>query len=205
MFSFRRPSVNAIGRFLAEQARLDFTYSAVGATERTPPTGYVVDHTRIKLGEGEQVYEAAKQAMRRWVHFRLGWVESLPSVIPIQTGQVVGVIARTFGVWCLNACKIVSVLDVAGSPGRFGFIYGTLPGHVESGEERFQLEWDHDTDGVWYDILAFSRPHHLLTRLGYPLVRIAQKRFARDSAMCMFRAVSPDEPMPEIHQIAMTS
>ena len=38
---------------------------------------------------------------------------------------------------------------------RFGFAYGTLPGHGGSGEERFLIERDRD-DGVWYDILAFS-------------------------------------------------
>ena len=205
MFSFRKPSAAAAIRFLAEQARLDLTYSAVGATEGTPPVGYIVDHTRIQLGQGEQVYEAAKQAIRRWDHFRLGWVESCPNDIPIQTGQVVGVIARTFGLCCLNACRIISVFDEARATHRFGFVYGTLPGHVESGEERFQIEWDQNTDCVWYDILAFSRPNHFLTRLGYPLVRVTQKRFARDSAKSMFRAVSPDEPMPEIHQIATRS
>ncbi len=55
---------------------------------------------------------------------------------------------------------------------RFGFAYGTLPGHVESGEERFLVEWDRGDDAVWYDILAFSRPNHVLTRLGYPVGEI---------------------------------
>ena len=56
MLSLRKPSAESIRRFLLEQAKLDFTYSAVGATGGTPPAGYVIDHTRIKLGEGEQVY-----------------------------------------------------------------------------------------------------------------------------------------------------
>ena len=78
-----------------------------------------------------------------------------------------------------------------GPIGKFGFAYGTLPGHVESGEERFLVEWDRGDDGVWYDILAFSRPNHILTRLGYPVVRRLQKRFGRDSAASMLRAVHP--------------
>src|SRR5262249_20824062 len=65
---------------------------------------------------------------------------------------------------------------------RYGFAYGTLPEHAESGEERFTVEWHEADDAVWYDILAFSRPHQLLVRLGYPLARRLQKRFARDSA-----------------------
>jgi Domain of unknown function (DUF1990) len=37
--------------------------------------------------------------------------------------------------------------------------------------------------------LAFSKPNHFLTRLGYPVVRWTQKRFGRDSAASMLRAV----------------
>jgi hypothetical protein len=45
---------------------------------------------------------------------------------------------------------------------------------------------------VWYDILAFSRPQRLLTRLGYPYVRRVQKRFGRESAAAMLKAVAND-------------
>ena len=67
---------------------------------------------------------------------------------------------------------------------RFGFAYGTLPDHVERGEERFTIEWQAD-DSVWYDIYAFSRPKHPLARLGFPVTRMLQKRFARDSLAVM--------------------
>jgi uncharacterized protein (UPF0548 family) len=90
----------------------------------------------------------------------------------------------------------VYVVDESGPISKFGFAYGTLPGHVESGEERFLIEWDRADDSVWYDILAFSRPNHILIRLGYPIVRRTQKRFGRDSAASMLRAVSSgDEVM----------
>jgi uncharacterized protein (UPF0548 family) len=42
-------------------------------------------------------------------------------------------------------------------------------------------------DSVWYDIVAYSRPNHLLAKLGYPITRSLQKRFARDSLRAMFR------------------
>jgi uncharacterized protein (UPF0548 family) len=76
---------------------------------------------------------------------------------------------------------------------RFGFAYGTLPHHVERGEERFCVEWRHADDSVWYDILAFSRPHHPLLIPGYPVARIVQRRFARDSKRAMLRAVHAQE------------
>jgi uncharacterized protein (UPF0548 family) len=85
-------------------------------------------------------------------------------------------------------------VDESGPIDKFGFATGTLPGHVESGEERFLIEWDRGENIVWYDILAFSRPHHFLTWLGYPVVRRTQKRFGRDSAASMLKAVrSGDE------------
>ena len=83
-------------------------------------------------------------------------------------------------------CRVVYTVD---TPDRQGFAYGTLPGHAETGEARFLIEWDRKEGGVWYDILAFSRPRHFLARLGYPLVRKAQKQFGRDSAAAMRRAV----------------
>jgi uncharacterized protein (UPF0548 family) len=72
---------------------------------------------------------------------------------------------------------------------RYGFAYGTLPGHAESSEERFTVEWHEAGGAVWYDILAFPRPRHVLARLGYPWVRRVQKRFGRGSAVAMPKAV----------------
>ena len=191
MLSLRKPSDDAMRPFLAAQRELPFAYEAVGATAGTPPTGYVVDRTRIKLGEGEPVFRSAIAALRRWEQFQLGWVEAWPSGTQVRPGEAVAVMGRAVGVWWLNACRVVYVVDGAGPVSKFGFAYGTLPGHVECGEERFLVEWDRGDDAVWYDILAFSRPHHVLTRLGYPVARRLQRRFGRDSAAAMLRAVRP--------------
>jgi uncharacterized protein (UPF0548 family) len=190
MLSLQKPSVDSIRRFLATQVNLPFSYATVGASAERPPDGYDVDTTRIKLGEGESVFNLAKAALQRWEQFRLGWVEAWPPDTPIQSGAVVAVLGRASGLWWLNSCRIVYVVDQSGPVSRFGFAYGTLPGHVESGEERFLIEWDRADDSVYYDIRAFSRPNHFFTRLGYPVVRRAQKRFGRDSAAAMLRATS---------------
>jgi uncharacterized protein (UPF0548 family) len=190
MLTLRRPSPEKLREFLAGQSKFDLTYSAVGATATAPPTGYVVDHTRIRLGEGISAFTAGKAALLHWQHFRLGWVEAWPPDTPIQTGQGVAVIARLFGLWWLNACRIVYTIDEAGPIKRFGFAYGTLPDHVETGEERFMVEWQEANDTVWYDILAFSCPRHLMARLGYPFARRLQKRFAQASTAAMQRAMA---------------
>lgn len=200
MVSFQKPSVDSMRRFIAEQAKLDFSYSAVGASAATPPAGFVVDRTRIKLGEGEAVYESASAALRRWDHFRLGWVDVWSPETPIEAGEVVAVMGRALGLWWLNCCRIVYVVNETGPIRKFGFAYGTLPGHVESGEERFVIEWNQGDNSVWYDILAFSRPSQVLIRLGSPIVRRMQKRFGRDSAAAVFRSVNGAAPVPEILQ-----
>jgi uncharacterized protein (UPF0548 family) len=189
MLLLRKPTAESIGVFLAAQASLDFTYPAVGATATVPPVGYNVDRTRIKLGEGAKIFAAGKAALERWKHFSLGWVETWPPETPIQAGQVVAVVARLFGLLWLNACRIVYVVNEDKPVKRFGFAYGTLPEHAESGEERFSVEWHESDDTVWYDILAFSRPQQFLARLGYPFARRIQKHFARDSTAAMQRAV----------------
>jgi uncharacterized protein (UPF0548 family) len=105
-----------------------------------------------------------------------------------RTTDRVGVLARALGL-CLNACRVVYVVEEEEPVRRFAFAYGTLPEHAESGEERFQVELLED-DSVWYDILAFSRPNQLLARLAYPYVRRKQKQFARESMLAMKAAVT---------------
>ncbi len=190
MLSLRKPSAGTIREFLASQSKRDFTYSEIGATSTMLPTGYLVDHTRIKLGTGEAVYSRARSALEHWVQFRLGWIEAYPSETAIRAGVVVAVIARAQGLWWLNACRIIYVIDESGPIRRFGFAYGTLPDHAGTGEERFLVEWDRATGDAWYDILAFSRPHGFLSRLGYRYMRRVQKRFGRESAAAMVKAAA---------------
>lgn len=189
MLSLRNPDTTALHRFLTEQAKLDFTYAAVGATATTLPAGYVVDHTRVKLGSGEAVFAAAKTALQKWQQFDLGWLQAWPPTTPIRAGEVVVIVARAIGLWWRNACRIVYVVDDVGPVTKFGFAYGTLPAHAGRGEERFLIEWNRADDSVWYDILAFSRPRHFLVWLGYPMVRLTQKQFGRASSAAMLRAV----------------
>lgn len=190
MILLRKPSPAQVREFLDGQARLALTYAAAGATAATPPAGYVVDHTRARLGEGERAFAAARAALLRWEQFRLGWVEALPGDTPLEAGATVAVLARSLGLWWLNAARVVYAVNDDAPIRRFGFAYGTLPDHVETCEERFLVEWDRRDGGVWYDILAFSRPRHVLTRVAYPLTRRFQKRFVRDSVTALRRAVS---------------
>jgi uncharacterized protein (UPF0548 family) len=151
--------------------------------------GYNVDHNRVELGKGEGTWQRAADAIRAWEMFNMPWVNLHSPSAPIQVETDVAVSVHHLGFYSLNACRIVYVIDEEVPVKRFGFAYGTLGEHAESGEERFTVEWNGDDDKVWYDILAFSRPVQMLARLGYPLSRLLQKRFVEDSKAAMLKAV----------------
>ena len=195
MFLLREPSKAEIARFVSSQTGLPFSYPEVGGTRGEAPRGYVVDRYRAKLGEGEEAYERAKDALRSWRQFDLGWVGLRPGGAPIEAGTTVAVLARHFGFWSLNSARIIYIVEEVGAVERFGFAYGTLPGHAERGEERFLVEHDHETGLVSYDVFAFSRPSHPLAWPGFPFARVLQGRFAQDSKEAMKRAVAPGGPI----------
>jgi uncharacterized protein (UPF0548 family) len=191
VLTLRRPSDADISDFLRRADGGAFSYPSIGGTRSTPPTGYNVDHNRIRLGAGEAIFARAVAAVRRWEMFNIGWVTLCWPQTPIEPGRAVAIVVPLYGLWSLNACRIVYTIDSdrdsAANVRRFGFAYGTLADHMESGEERFTVEWRRDDDTVWYDILAFSRPRHPLAALASPLSRALQRRFARDSLEAMMR------------------
>jgi uncharacterized protein (UPF0548 family) len=195
LFHLTAPSDDEVRRFIANQEHAELSYSEVGASAGTVPAGYNVDHNRIELGNSERVWQRAVAAVRAWRMFNIPWLRLYWPDTPIQVGAVVALSVHHFGFFSLNACRIIYVVDEDGAPtntpvSRFGFAYGTLAGHAESGEERFIVEWDRASDTVSYDILAFSRPRDTLAKLAYPLSRLLQKQFADCSKMAMSIAVT---------------
>src|SRR5262249_13268581 len=129
----RKPNADRIRAYVEALAAAPFTYAEVGATAGSMPAGYNVDHLRVQLGNGEAAFAAAKAALRRWEEFRTGWTELYWPETPVEKGRVIAVLAWVYGLWSLNACRIVYVVD---EPACYGFAYGTLQGHAETGEER---------------------------------------------------------------------
>lgn len=184
-----KPSAERIRRFLQQQNQLGLSYSDVGASQDAAPEGFDLDHHRVQIGCGQAAYDSACETIRRWGQFPRSWTEVHPLHAPLAVGTTVCVLFRVFGLWWLSSARIVYQIDEKQPLRRFGFAYGTLPGHIERGEERFSIEWLAD-DSVWYDIRAFSRPRHPLVQLAYPLARRLQKRFVRDSQEAMRHAVA---------------
>ena len=192
MFLLREPSDAHIRHFLAEQRRLPFSYPEVGASQVGAPPGYPVNHHRSQLGAGEAAFARAIDAVRHWQMYDLSWTRLCWPGTPIMQGATVAVLAHHFGFWSLNASRIIYLIEETGAVQRFGFAFGTLPGHAEQGEERFTVEWHRRDDSVWYEVFAFARARHLLAKAGYPLMRLIQIRFAVDSQHPMRAAVQAE-------------
>jgi uncharacterized protein (UPF0548 family) len=186
MFLRRHPSPAALERFLLESAGLPLSYDPVGIARQRSPSGFTVDQATVVVGRGDADFARARDALHAWAHFELGWVEVFPRRAPVVPGTVVAVLVRHLGFWSLNGCRVVYAFD-----GRTeaGFAYGTLGNHAEAGEEIFEVSLSPETREVTYGIRAVSRPHAVLARLGYPVARVVQARFRRDSGRAMRRAV----------------
>ena len=192
LFLLAKPTDEQIRNIIAAQCSAPFSYPFAGASrDGTPPAGYKRDHNRVCLGAGEATFNRAVAAAQHWEMFNFPWMQLCWPAAPIEVGATVVALAALPMLWALNVCRVVYTVDDDGPLRRYGFAYGTLPLHEERGEERFLIEWNHADDSVYYDILAFSQPKTLMARAGYPVARLYQKRFARDSKRAMVVAVTP--------------
>jgi len=189
MFFIRRPSREQIDRFLAASQELPMSYEPVGVVQSGACRA--LDDASFVIGHGRADFERARTALAAWKQFDLGWVELFPRRSPIDTGTVVAVVIKHFGFWSVNGCRVAYHATANGN--AFGYAYGTLPNHAESGEELFEVSIDPRTDDVIYRIRATSAPQALLTWIGQPIVRLLQAQFRRDSAEAMRRAIAEGE------------
>ncbi len=187
MVAFHLPSSESLARFLAKEQLLDITYPHRGASALPHPVaGFDNDFQRVQIGQGITDFKRAAEALRNWQMFPPVWTIILPKAAPIEAGNTIAMFAKGFGLWWRNSCRIIYTID---EPQRFGFAYGTLPGHIECGEELFLVEMD-EAGQVWYTLRAFSTPRNVLVKIAYPLMRNFQARFRRDSAQAMRAAVA---------------
>ncbi len=171
LFQFSLPRQAQLDALIHTQKDAELTYN------KNKLEGYDNDKNQIFLGNGADVWAAAKVAMSEWAMFPDSWARIYYQNPTFTEGDIVVMCARVFGIWWLNASRILYVNDDAH---HFGFAYGTLPNHVESGEELFQITRDEQGD-VYYTLTAFSHPRFWAVRLTYPLSRYFQKKFVRDS------------------------
>lgn len=153
---------------LSDLAALPLTYSEVGATAGPLPAGYHHVQKSDVIGRGRRRFEEAGDEGMRWGMLRGAGlrVEATSEVAAVGSEVIVhlGPVQAP--------CRVVYVVDEAD---RRGFAYGTLPGHAESGEERFVVRYDPATDEVYAEVVAFSRHATWWSRLGSPVTSLAQR------------------------------
>ncbi|MGW0929270.1 DUF1990 family protein [Streptomyces sp. NPDC002644] len=168
---------------------MSFTYEDVGATRDggVPcPPGYHSVHERTRIGEGEDVFRRAAEALTTWRMHREMGVGITASAERAAPG--VNVTVTLAGI--LKApCRVVWTAD---EPRRVGWAYGTLPGHPESGEEAFVVTRTGDGT-VWLTVTAFSRPAKWYAKAGGPAVRGFQQAYARRCGVVLRRLADPPQ------------
>jgi uncharacterized protein (UPF0548 family) len=184
MFLLGSKTENRVRQILERHKASKLSYEGVGRTQTLLPGGCEVHRGQFLLGEGSHVFYKAKEAVQLWRMFDIPWVRLYRENVPLNAGNTVAILAGGFGVWMVNLCRVIYVID---EPRRYGFAYGTLPEHAEAGEERFLVEW-RDDNLVWYEVLAFSHEQQLLAKLAYPIARRLQKKFRNDSGLAMQKA-----------------
>ena len=184
MFLARRPTRNVIECFLRESQDLPLSYGPIGIV-RSRTAGLDLDELTVAIGRGQADFERARAALLAWKQFDIGWVQTFPQQAPVEIGTVVAVLIRHLGFWSLNGCRVLYSVGSPDDAARFGFAYGTLTNHAESGEELFEVFIDPRTEEVVYRIRATSSPQATLARFGQPIVRWLQKRFRDHSVAAM--------------------
>ncbi len=152
---------------LADLSGLPLTYPDVGATATTPPTGYAVVRRSLRIGSGRPRFEEAAGKVMRYGMLRGAGlrVDATTEVARVGT-DVLGRLGPF-----VAPCRVVYVVD---EPDRRGFAYGSLPGHAVCGEEMFGVRYDPADGAVYAEVAAFSRPATWWSRLGRPILSLAQ-------------------------------
>jgi uncharacterized protein (UPF0548 family) len=153
---------------LSDLAALPLTYTEVGATAGPLPVGYHHVQRSAVIGRGRRRFEEAADEGMGWGMLRGAGlrVEATSPAAAVGAEVVVhlGPVRAP--------CRVVYVVD---EPDRRGFAYGTLPGHPESGEERFIVRYDEATEQVYAEVAAFSRHATWWSRLASPVTSVAQR------------------------------
>ncbi|MFF4831682.1 DUF1990 domain-containing protein [Streptomyces sp. NPDC001315] len=162
---------------------MSFTYADVGATRENAgfcPPGFHRLHARTRLGEGEELFRRAAEAVLTWEMHRTMGVGVDADADRAAPGVDVTI---TLAGMIKAPCRVVWTVE---EPRRAGWAYGTLAGHPECGEESFVV--DRTGDGtVWLTISAFSRAAKWYARAGGAATRGLQHAYARRCGIVLRR------------------
>jgi uncharacterized protein (UPF0548 family) len=154
----------------------NFSYSEVGQTRnREPVDGYrMTDVTRV-VGYGIDAFQRAVECVVSLSMHRAAGLDVAVEGAQVTEGTNL-VLGLPVGPFTLRApCRVVYVIDHSNMG---GFAYGTLTGHPERGEARFEVSMD-DREVVSMRIFSFSQAATRISRIGGPVTRRIQSRVNR--------------------------
>ncbi|WP_406830139.1 DUF1990 domain-containing protein [Pedococcus sp. KACC 23699] len=165
---------------LPDLAHLPLTYEPRGLTLDGPmPPGFHHLEVERRLGDGDAAYARASEAVMRWAPQR--GIGLRPVATAPRAGEGVDILSHLAVLPV--PCRVVWTVE---GPDRTGFGYGTLRGHIESGEEGFLVE--RRGDEVYAVIRAYAQAATLLARLGGPVSWRLQKLAALGYLRALQRA-----------------
>lgn len=170
-----RPSPEEIERLLGAAAEADVTYDHVGSTLAA---GTQAKSRSRVLGHGDEDFAEAVERLKRWAPQRALNAVVYPEDAPLTEGTTILVELRVGPLSVVVPDRVVEVVDEPGR--RFGFAYGTLPGHAERGEESFVIAQADDgtvTGTVTVDAVMGTTAARLAKPVVYAIQRLAVARY----------------------------
>lgn len=161
------------------------TYAEVGGTGAPElPAGYHSAVHAAVVGSGRADFERAAAAVLDWGQQRGTGLRVRATGPAGSPGTAVVLTAGLPRFGYDIPCRVVWA-STAGD--ERGFAYGTLPGHPESGEERFTVRITPDGDVV-YEIRVFFRLASRAARLAGPLSLVLQRLATKGYVAAIRRA-----------------
>lgn len=173
-----RPSAAERERLLEAAQQADVSYDHVGSTlapERWPDRSPRA-RSRV-LGHGDEAFATAITRLTAWAPQRALGAGVFPDGVRPTLGATLLVELRLGPLTVVVPDRVVAVVD---EPGRWGFAYGTLPGHAERGEESFLVTQDDDgtvTGTVTVDATMGTLAARLAAPVVYGIQRFAVARY----------------------------
>jgi uncharacterized protein (UPF0548 family) len=182
----RRPTAAQLAALLERCRAEPLTYTPIGGSlGGAVPAGLKRREWSTELA-GAAAFERGRRAIRGWGVHRGAGLEVLPDG-PLTVGTNVAISAPLPLGYVEITCRVVAIIDELD---RFGFAYGTLPVHPETGEESFVISrGDH---GARFDVRAVSRPVDPFARAFSLIASRLQDAAVRRYLSSMQRAVSTD-------------
>jgi uncharacterized protein (UPF0548 family) len=186
VISLRRLDSVKVHELLSAARSASLTYTEVGASrDDVLPSGY--HHVRMSERIGDAVvFDRAVLGLRSWAVQEGAGMKVLPGE-PVEPDATIITVTSIGPVRLVIPCRVVAVFK---DPDSFGFAYGTLPGHPESGEESFVVE--RKNGATIFTVSAFSRPVDPLARLAGPVGRVVQRVVTRRYVDALRRFVELD-------------